>query len=108
MAQKRYVVREGFNYRVRTERGEEKVYSEGDIVVLDPDTDSIGHQLELADEKDRAAALKEENQAARAASMARAQSSGIDQDALAAAIAEGVARALQAMQPGAAAGAGTA
>ena len=60
MASKRYVVREGFIYRVRDEKGNEKTYSEGDIVTLEQEIGDAVHQLEYADDKDRLAAVKAE------------------------------------------------
>lgn len=103
MAQKNFVVRAGFvlTQRIVGERGEVKFkeYGEGDIVKLDPESDVIPHQVELADEKDRIAAAKAEAEVRKAADAARAPASGgIDQDALASAIASGVAQALAAMQ----------
>ena len=101
MAQKNFVVRAGFIFtqRVVGERGDVKFkeYGEGDIVKLDPEVDAIPHQLELADEKDRAAAAKVEAEARKAALPAPV-TAGVDHDALAAAIASGVAQALAAMQ----------
>ena len=99
MGTKRYVVREGFNYRTKSDRGDEKVYSEGDTLTLDPDLAVIPHQLELADVTDRDAAAKAEAKIAKAEAAARGgNSGGVDSEALASAIADGVARALAAMQ----------
>ncbi|OIR10980.1 hypothetical protein GALL_71510 [mine drainage metagenome] len=60
MAKKRFVVREGFHFRLVQEDGREKIYSEGDIVELEQAEGTATHQLEYADEKDRAAAFKAE------------------------------------------------
>lgn len=98
MGNKRYVVREGFNYRVRDEKGNEKVYSEGDGVTLEQSIGDAAHQLEYADEKDRAAALKAEQEAKKVEQLSQPVAGGIDQAALASAIAEGVAQALAAIQ----------
>lgn len=98
MGIKRYIVREGFHFRqiVPTEKGTvEKIYSEGDIVSLDEAEGGAAHQLELADENDRAAAAKAEAKA-RKASTEATPSAAFDQEAFAAAIAAGVAQALAA------------
>ena len=60
MAKKRFIVREGFHFRMVAADGREKVYSEGDIVELEQADGTANHQLEYADEKDRAAAFKAE------------------------------------------------
>lgn len=46
MATKRYVVREGFNFRLRDDKGNEKVYAEGDTVELEQAEGDCAHQLE--------------------------------------------------------------
>lgn len=96
MGAKKYVVREGFNYRVRDDKGNEKVFSEGDVLVLEQEDGDAAHQLEYADEKDRAAALKAEQEARAAAQAAQPQAGGVNHAALAEAIAAGVAQALAA------------
>lgn len=98
MPTKNYVVRDGFNYRVRDEKGNEKVYSEGDSVCLDQEIGDVAHQLEYAEESDRKAALKIESAAKRAEQAAEVKAGGIDQEAFAAAIANGVAQALVQIQ----------
>lgn len=98
MGTKRYVVREGFNFRVRDEKGNEKVYSEGDLVTLEQSEGDAQHQLEYADDKDRAAALKAENEARSNAQAVQAQANGIDVIALGNAIAQGIVQAQAAAQ----------
>ena len=49
MAVKKFVVREGFNYRVRDDRNNEKVYSEGDTVDLEETDGNATHQLQRAE-----------------------------------------------------------
>jgi hypothetical protein len=103
MGSKKYVVREGFNFRVRveTEKGPvEKIYSEGDTVTLEQDMGDSAHQLEYADDKDRATALKAEEGARKSAAAAQPQAGGFDQAALAAAISSGIADAFAALQAG--------
>jgi hypothetical protein len=98
MGTKRYEVRAGFNFRVRDEKGNEKVYSEGDIVTLEQSEGDAQHQLQYADDKDRAAALKAENEARSNAQAVQAQASGIDVIALGNAIAQGIVQAQAAAQ----------
>jgi hypothetical protein len=100
MGIKKYIVREGFNFRVRVETDKgivEKVFSEGDTLQLDQEIGDAAHQLEYADEKDRTAAAKAEAEAAAKAAPA-VTSGGVDQDALAAAISTGIAQAFAQMQ----------
>lgn len=106
MGSKRYIVREGFNFRVRDDKNNEKVYSEGDIVTLEQEDGDIRHQLEYADEADRVAAFKAEQKAKKAAEATQAAASGFDQAYLADAITAGVAQALAAVQAAQAAPAG--
>lgn len=47
MATKRYVVREGFNFRLRDDKGNEKIFSEGDTVELEQAEGDGVHQLEV-------------------------------------------------------------
>lgn len=107
MPTKRYIVREGFNFRIVDAKNNEKVYSEGDIVTLEQDIGDAAHQLEYAEEKDRAAAAKAEESRARAQKADQPAAAGgsvvIDHEALAAAIAQGIAAAFQAQQEPAAA-----
>lgn len=104
MGIKRYIVREGFNFRVRNDKGEEKVFSEGDILQLDQEDGDKCHQLEYADEKDRLAAAKAEAEAAAKVQAAQAPvaTGGIDHEALAAAIAAGIGQAMAVAQAAAA------
>lgn len=106
MSKKNYVVRQGFIFRI-TRPGQDgkpvvKEYSAGDTVQLDQEEGDGVHQLEYADEADRAAALKAEQKALKA-QPAPAGAGGFDADALAAAIAAGVAQALAAQAPAASA-----
>lgn len=48
MATKTYVVREGFVFKIRDEKGNEKTYTEGDTLKLDSSIGDDSHQLELA------------------------------------------------------------
>jgi hypothetical protein len=98
MGSKRYIVREGFNFRIRDEKNNEKVYSEGDIVTLELEDGDSRHQLEYADERDRADALKAEQKAKKAQEAVQAAASGLDSAYLADAITAGVAQALAAVQ----------
>ncbi|MDD5247821.1 MAG: hypothetical protein PHY45_02480 [Rhodocyclaceae bacterium] len=81
MAKKRFQVRGGYNYRVVDDKGNEKTYSEGDILELEQADGITCHQLEYADQKDRTAALQAEQQAAtdKAKDQAVAQASMIAQ-----------------------------
>ncbi len=46
MATKQFIVREGFNFRMRGDQGHEKVYGAGEIVEIE-DSDGVEyHQLE--------------------------------------------------------------
>lgn len=47
MATKTYVVREGFVFKIRDEKGNEKTYTEGDTVKLDVSIGDEAHQLEV-------------------------------------------------------------
>jgi len=47
MANRKYVVREGFSFRTVNEKGDVKVYSEGDTVSLDTEIGGNSHQLQL-------------------------------------------------------------
>lgn len=47
MATKNYVVRAGFVFKIRDEKGNEKTYTEGDTVKLDSSIGDEAHQLEL-------------------------------------------------------------
>lgn len=101
MATKKYVVREGFNFPVKIEDDKGnvkiKVYDAGDTVNLDSSIGDVSHQLEYADEADRATALKAEQKAAKDAKAAQAAETGaIDHEALAATVATAVAQALAA------------
>lgn len=103
MAAKRYIVREGFIYRTTDGKGSEKVYSEGDIITLEQEVGDAAHQLEYAEDKDRAAALKAEEARSRALKVelpaaAATASVALDHEALATAIAQGIAAAFQAQQ----------
>lgn len=65
MAKRNYIVREGFVLwrQVTNDKGSttERFHDAGETVALDDDEAAMhGHKLELADEKDRAAALKAE------------------------------------------------
>ena len=97
MTTKTYVVRGGFTFRQTGENGNVKNYSEGDQLDLDTEIGGNCHQLELASEKDRAAAFKAE-QAAKASTALVPTEGGISQEALQQAIDDGVARALAGMQ----------
>ncbi|NQE47986.1 hypothetical protein [Herbaspirillum rubrisubalbicans] len=108
MATKRYVVREGFIYRTVDAKGSEKVYSEGDIITLEQEVGDAAHQLEYAEDKDRAAALKAEEARSRALKVelpaaAATASVALDHEALATAIAQGIAAAFQAQEAAASA-----
>ncbi|HTH40260.1 MAG TPA: hypothetical protein VL968_05680 [Rhodocyclaceae bacterium] len=95
MGTKIYKVREGFIYRTRDAKGNEKTYTEGDTVELDTDLGDGAHQLEYANEEDRAAALKAEQKAAKANKSAQVEAQGgIDHEALAATVAAAVAQAM--------------
>ncbi|WP_075259045.1 hypothetical protein [Herbaspirillum camelliae] len=102
MATKRYIVREGFIYRTVDGKGSEKVYSEGDIITLEQEIGDAAHQLEYAEDKDRAAAAKAEEARSRALKVelpaAATGSVVLDHEALAGAIAQGIAAAFQAQQ----------
>jgi len=102
MGTKRYVVRDSFNFRTTDSKGNEKVYSEGDIVTLEQEFGDTAHQLQYADDKDRAAALKAEQESRRVTNkndaLQSAPVAAIDHDALGEAIAQGIARAFAAMQ----------
>jgi len=87
MATKQFVVREGFILKLTADSptgSVEKIYTEGDIVQLDPEVGEALHQLEYAGDKDRADLLKREQAAATAKA---ASSNGIDINALAQALA---------------------
>lgn len=73
MATKSYVVRAGFNYRLRDDKGNEKVYSEGDTITLDQEIGDTAHQLEYSEDKDRREALRVENAAKRSGPSAEVQ-----------------------------------
>lgn len=47
MANRKYVVREGFSFRTVNDKGDVKVYSEGDSVTLDTEIGGNSHQLQL-------------------------------------------------------------
>jgi hypothetical protein len=102
MGAKKYVVRQGFNFRVRDEKGNEKVFHEGDQVQLEQELGDVQHQLEYSDDKDRDAALKMEMKAQKASDSSFVvgvpQSAGIDHEALAAAISTGIAQAFSQIQ----------
>ena len=46
MDTKTYIVRDGFSFRQVDERGNLRVYNEGDSVELEPETGDAAHQLE--------------------------------------------------------------
>lgn len=46
MANKTYRVRDGFSFRMTDDKGNTKVYGEGDTLRLDEDTGDMQHQLE--------------------------------------------------------------
>ncbi|MCW5299279.1 hypothetical protein DXT88_13945 [Herbaspirillum lusitanum] len=103
MAAKRYIVREGFIYRTVDAKGSEKVYSEGDIITLEQEVGDGAHQLEYAEDKDRASALKAEEARSRALKVelpaaAATATVALDHEALATAIAQGIAAAFQAQE----------
>lgn len=102
MATKRYVVREGFNFRIVDSRGNEKVYSEGDTVTLEQEVGDASHQLEYLDDKDKAAALKLEEARAKSVKVdlptSVAGTVSIDHAALGEAISQGIATAFAKFQ----------
>ena len=100
MAKKRFEVRKGFNYRVLDDKGNEKVYSEGDIVELDQADGAGFHQLQYADQKDCDSALKAEQDAA----AAKAQASAVAQAQV---IAQALANLQTAIAPATGAAAGS-
>lgn len=51
MANRKYVVRDGFSFRIANEKGDVKVYSEGDSLIIDQEIGDNSHQLELLDGK---------------------------------------------------------
>lgn len=102
MATKRYVVREGFNFRTVDARGNEKVYSEGDSLTLEQEVGDGAHQLEYLDDKDKTAALKLEEARAKSVKVdlpaAVAGTVSIDHAALGEAISQGIAAAFAKFQ----------
>jgi hypothetical protein len=60
MATKKYFVRAGFSFRMRDDKGNEKVYSEGDTLTLEQGDGDSAHQLECSDAADRDTATKAE------------------------------------------------
>jgi hypothetical protein len=87
MAVKQFVVRSGFIFMITVDSptgSVDKVYTEGDIVQLEPEVGEAAHQLEYAKESDRADLLKREQAAATASA---AVTRGIDINALAQALA---------------------
>lgn len=87
MAVKQFVVRLGFIFKITSDGPNgpvEKIYTEGDIVQLEPEVGEAAHQLEYAKESDRADLLKREQASATASA---AVTRGIDINALAQALA---------------------
>jgi hypothetical protein len=92
MAIRKYIVRAGFSYRTKDEKGVESAYSEGDTLDLTEEEGGAIHLLELADPKARDKAATAEAAAAKAEA-ARAERKAAEE--LAAAEAEAARKAAE-------------